>query len=127
MRQRFLIIFLLLFPAVVAAQVTLTPTDALSFDYDNAIYQQWTVTKFESQYDGGTWQPLVIAQFTDSSTLVNHTSYRFIPPFTAGNHTVSLRACNAVGCGTASAPFAFGYAVSSAPTASPVNVRKVAR
>jgi hypothetical protein len=115
----------LLFTAV-HAQVVLTPTDALSFDYDNAIYQEYSVTGFQVQYDGaGTWQAVTVQTFTDAGTLAGHTSYKFTPPYTTGNHTVSLRACNVFGCGTSSTPFGFGYAVNSAPTAQPVNVRKV--
>ncbi len=127
--RRFLILLLLLLPSAVAAQVILTPTDALSFDYDNAVYQEYSVTGFQVQYDGaGAWQSLTVQTFTDTGTLAGHTSYRFIPPYTNGNHTVSLKACNVFGCSVqGSAPFGFGYAVSSAPTALPVNIRKVPR
>ncbi len=124
-----LALFVLLAPALLAAQIILTPTDALSFDYDNTVYTEYSVTGFQVQYDSPTaaWTAITPQSFTDAGTLANHTSYRFIPPYTNGNHTVSVRACNVFGCGAGSIPFSFGYAVSSAPTASPVNFRRVPR
>jgi hypothetical protein len=120
-----LLVVMLLAAGLSAQVVVLTPTDALSFDYSSAIHTEYSVTGFEAQWDGGTWQPLAAQQFTDTGTQPGHASYRFSPAFTNGNHTVSLRACNVFGCGPASTPFGFGYAVSSAPTAQPVNIRRV--
>jgi hypothetical protein len=127
-RLLLVVVIFLLFVVGVFAQVILTPTDALAFDYDNAVYQQYSVTGFQVQYDGaGAFQALQVTAFTDTGTLAGHTSYAFVPPFTNGNHTVSLKACNVFGCSLGSAPFAFGYAVSSAPTAVPTNLRRVPR
>lgn len=127
-RLAVLVTLVTLLAAPAFAQLQLTQNDALAFDYDNAVFSQYAVTEFQVQWDSaGSWTTLSTQSFTDSSTTAGHTSYKFVPPFTNGNHSVSIRACNVYACGTGSAPFSFGYAVNSAPTASPTNFRKVPR
>ena len=113
--------------AVLSAQVIITPTDALAFDYDNQAFADYQVTRFEIQWDTQPFQLLTAQSFVAPDTPPGHTSYKFVPPFSTGNHTALVRACNAGGCGPASDPFAFGYASVSAPLAKPVNMRKVPR
>lgn len=99
------------------------PQDAIGFDYADADFQQYAVERFEAQYDGGAWASIGIPQVAGQSNGL--TTYRVIPPMPSGNHTVGLRACNAVGCSTSSSPFAF--AVLGAPETAPGNVRKIPR
>lgn len=128
--RRLLILAILLLAGIVrlAAQTpTLTPTDAIAFDYIDAQFEEYQVTSFQAQWDGGAWATVPMASFKDATTVTGSTSYKVIPPFSNGSHSVSYRACNAVGCGGGSSPFPFAYAVSSAPAAAPGNVRVVKR
>jgi hypothetical protein len=131
MRRRLitLIAFGMLLTADVTAQITLLPTDAIAFDYPDAHFQDYQVTRFEVQWDNASapWTAIVSQPFTDAQTASGSTSYLVNTPFTSGNHTLSVRACNVTGCGPGNVPFAFGYAVNSAPTALPSNFRKVLR
>ena len=99
------------------------PQDAIGFDYPDADVSGYQVTHFENQYDGGAWtsisMPPVAAQGNGVST------YRVIPTTQTGTHNIAFRACNAVGCGGSSSPFAF--AVLGAPSNAPGNVRKIPR
>lgn len=119
------------FAAVVSAQTPiLGPTDALSFDYYDADFSTYAVTGFQASWDSGVWAAITTTAFTDAQTLVGATSFQVIPPFKNGQHTMSVRACNAQGCGGGSIPFAFMYAVVEVlpvPGAVPVNLRKVPR
>jgi hypothetical protein len=108
------------------AQVpTFGPNDAISFDYFDADFSTYQVTGFQASWDGGGWSGIGVTSFRDSLTASGSTSYKFLPPFTSGQHQVSVRACNAQGCGGGSAPFTFTYG--SAPGSAPSNLRKVAR
>lgn len=109
----------------IAAQVILTPTDALAFDYLDADFTGYQVSGFQVQWDGGAWFALSPTAFRDAQTISGGTSYKVTPPFTNGNHSVSYRACNAVGCGAGSAVFPFAYAAVEVPQTAPGNVRKV--
>jgi hypothetical protein len=111
----------------VVAQVTLTPIDALAFDYLDANLTSYQVSEFQAQWDGGTWIALSPTPFRDAQTISGGTSYKVPPPFTNGNHSVSFRACNTIGCGAGSAVFPFAYAAAEVPQASPGNVRKVVK
>jgi hypothetical protein len=104
---------------------TLGPNDAISFDYMDADFSGYQVTGFQASWDGGAWAAISPTSFRDAGTTSGATSYKVIPPFTSGQHTVSVRACNAVGCGGTSAPFAFAY--QSVPGSAPSNLRKVAK
>jgi hypothetical protein len=105
---------------------TLGPNDALSFDYLDADFATYQVSSFQASWDGGAWVALTATPFKDAITTTGATSYKFLTPFTNGTHTVSVRACNSVGCGGGSSPFAFAVLVVS-PTPAPGNLRKVAR
>jgi hypothetical protein len=104
---------------------TLGPNDAISFDYMDADFSTYQVSSFQAQWDGGAWVAIGTTAFRDAVTTAGATSYKFIPPFTSGQHSVSVRACNATGCGGGSSPFAFAY--TSVPSAAPRNLRKVAK
>jgi hypothetical protein len=123
----FAAVLLLVAVARMDAQVpTFGPNDAISFDYLDADFSTYQVTGFQASWDGSaTWVAIGVTSFRDSLTRAGGTSYKFIPPFTSGQHTVSVRACNAQGCGGGSSPFVFTYG--SVPSAVPVNLRKVAR
>ena len=99
------------------------PSDAIGFDYVDADYDLYLVSGFEAAYDGGAYQPVAAPKFQSVNGV---SSYKFIPAPTTGQHIVSIRACNAIGCGAGSAPFAFA-ALASSPTTAPVNLRKVPR
>jgi hypothetical protein len=127
LRAIFTAVLMLLAVGQMDAQApTLGPNDAISFDYMDADVATYQVTSFQAQWDGGAWVALTSTAFKDAGTTVGATSHKFLTPFTNGTHTVSVRACNSVGCGGGSSPFAFAVLVVS-PTAAPSNLRKVAK
>ncbi len=99
------------------------PNDAIGFNYTDADFANAQVERFENQYDGGQWLSIGIP--TVYQNLNGITTYRVIPTTATGTHTLSFRACNAVGCGNASSPFAF--AVLGAPSTAPSNIRVIPR
>src|SRR5690242_9730943 len=106
--------------ALLAQSVILTPTDALGFDYLDADLTSFAVARFEVSYDLGAWTSLGLpAPFALSDTIAGAHTYKVVPQFTTGSHSVQFRACNAAGCGSASA--AFPFAVESAPASAPAN------
>jgi hypothetical protein len=107
------------------AAPTLGPNDALSFDYMDADLSTYQVSSFQASWDGGAWVAIGTTAFRDAGTTSGATSYKFNSPFTSGQHSVMVRACNAVGCGGGSSPFVYVHAV--APSAVPGNLRKVAK
>jgi hypothetical protein len=123
MRSVLLVVALLLMPVTLAAQ---SPTVAVVFDYSNADFITYSVDHFEAQWDTEPWLPLDVTGEVLPDTLPESLSYRVVPPFTGGTHTVAFRACNlAAGCGGASDPFGFEYAP-VAPLV-PMNIRRVPR
>jgi hypothetical protein len=126
-RRLLVVVALLSLPTTAAAQsVIIGPTDAIAFDYENADVITYAVDHFEVQWDGQPWLPLDVTGAVFPDTGPEALSYRVVPPFTVGTHTVAFRACNlAAGCGGASSPFDFAYAV--VPPLPPGYVRKVSR
>lgn len=111
--------------------VVIGPTDAIGFDYANADFQAYTVSRFEAQWDGAsTWSTIPTSGgVVLSDTPTGYTTYKVVPPFSSGTHNVVFRACSdAAGCGGSSPapPFAFAYP-SVSPPVPPGNVRKVPR
>jgi len=109
-----------------AQSVTIGPLEAIGFDYLDADLTTYQVNSFQAQWDNGAWVSLGIP----TSVIVGDTqsgakTYKVIPTFTSGNHTVAFRACNSAGCGAASAGFPFG--VLSGPGSVPSNLRKILR
>lgn len=101
---------------------TIGPLEAIGFDYPDADLFAYEVNRFEAQYDAGAWTPIgLVVAFASGGV----TTYKTTPTQTNGTHSVVIRACNQAGCGQASAPFAF--AVLSAPSTAPSNLRKVPR
>jgi hypothetical protein len=111
---------------LLAQAPTLGPNDAISFDYVDADFAGYQVSSFQASWDGGAWVNLTTTAFKDAVTTVGATSYKFTTPFTNGSHSVTVRACNAVGCGGGSTPFTFAVVVVS-PAPAPSNLRKVAK
>jgi hypothetical protein len=104
------------------------PNDAIGFDYFDTEMTAAEVTMFQVQYDGGVWINLGIPPgVVLATTLPGAKTYKANSPFTSGTHSVVFRACNTVGCGGGSVPFAFAHGASTAPGAAPGNVRKVPR
>ena len=85
------------------------------------------MTRFEANYDDVAWSSVQIpASVVLPDTLLGAKTYKLLPPFTSGTHTVLVRACNGVGCGSASLPFVF-MSVGTSPTVAPGHVRPVPR
>ncbi len=126
--RKYLIIIALLAAALVKTEAQaplLGPDDALAFDYADATYAEYSVTRFEVSWDGSsTW---AVPTLSTRVVTTGVTTYVTVPPFTNGSHSASFRACNLVGCGGGSDPFTFGYAASSAPAVVPSNIRVVKR
>lgn len=85
--------------------VTIGPTDAIGFDYATAEMTTYAVTRFEVSWDTSAFASLGIPPLVSAGAPVGFQTYKVIPPFTSGQHTVVFRACNALGCGGGSTPF----------------------
>lgn len=115
------------FAWTVSAQgVFLGPTDVIGFDYFDQDLVDFSVSDFEASWDGQGWMPLgTLPAIVNSTTQAGAHTYLVASPFATGAHTVSVRACNAMGCGAASAAFPFVHG--AVPSKAPSNLRKVTR
>jgi len=109
--------WLLLFASSAAfAQVPVATQNSVPvFDYLIVDFTAFSVTRFEMQLDSGTFASIGVPATTDDvKTLVG--AHPYPGPklgtlgMSVGSHTFASRACNAGGCGIASAPLAFTYA-----------------
>ncbi len=115
--MRYAIVLLLFASSATFAQVPIaTQNNAPALDYPIVDLAAFSVTRFEMQLDSGAFVSIGLPATTDDAkTIVGDHTYAG-PKFgtlglSIGNHTFSSRACNAGGCGVASAvPFAFTYA-----------------
>jgi hypothetical protein len=115
---------------MLTAQTPMSSTQAIGFDYSDTGMERFTVTRFEVKYDTGSFTSVQIPpSFVGGLTPNGYKTYKLVPPFTSGSHSVQFRACNATGCGGSSAPFTFVSASSPAlvPGEVPSQVRVVAR
>lgn len=115
--------FLLVAGLVAQQPVPLLPTEAFAFEFPDAALSAEGIVRFEVSYDAAAFASLGLP--AKLSTANGISKYKLIPPQISGTHSFSLRACNAVGCGPASVPFAF--APLSDPTTVPGNITKVPR
>jgi hypothetical protein len=117
-------IFVLLLSAIFMQPPTvLLPTEAFAFEFPDAALEGESIDRFEVSYDAGPFASLGMPP--KLSTVSGVSKYKLIPPQTSGTHSFSLRACNVVGCGPASSPFAF--VPLSNPVTIPGNITKVPR
>ena len=108
----------LLFAGAREAQAPIVgPEDAIGFDYADADLSGFQVTHFENSYDEGAWLTIGIPPVAAAANGL--TTYRVAPTPTQGTHTISFRACNAVGCSAPSVPFAFAPAAVPEPAVPP--------
>ena len=98
----------------------LSPGDSIGWDYLDADVATYQVNRFEAQYDAGAWAAVGMVTVASANGV---TTYKTTPTVNNGTHSILVRACNVSGCGTASNPFAF--AVLSAPTSAPSNLRVI--
>lgn len=103
--------------------VVLLPTEAFAFEFPDAALTNESIERFEVVYDSGVFVSIGIPTKVSSANGIS--KYKLIPPQTSGTHVLQLRACNAVGCGPTSAPFAF--APLSSPTTGIGAITKIAR
>lgn len=102
------------------------PTDAIGQDYSDADMTTYQVNTFQAQWDGGAWVSVGIPPTViDAGTPAGSKTYKFIPTFTGGSHTLSVRVCNVVGCSAPGAVFPFVLGV--VPSAPTTPLRKIAR
>jgi len=126
-RLALVLLFVLGFVSGPSAQAgpTIGPNDALGFDYLDTDMSTAQVNNFQVQWDGGPWVNLgVPVSVILADTATGAKTYKVIPSFTSGSHTMTIHACNSAGCGVASSPFPFVVGV--APNG-PTNVRKIPR
>lgn len=92
-----------------------TPGQAFGVDYPDAAFTAGGVTRFELLIDAGTWTDVGLpTKQNDPQTPAGSSTYRIpIPAVTPGTHTVSVRACNTVLCGSGT-PLAFLFGVQPA-------------
>jgi hypothetical protein len=81
------------------------PTDVIAVDYPEAWFTDYSVQRFEVQYDAQGWTSLGIPPVYTASDGV--TTYMVSPTMEPGGHTVSFRACNAAACSASTSPFAY--------------------
>lgn len=111
--------------ATMQAPVVIGPTDAIGFDYSDALFTSEAITRFEAQYDVGQWTSLGMPTKTPS-TVAGFSTYKVIPPQTTGTHTVVFRSCNVIGCNPVGNP-PFAFILGSVPAGVPTNLRKIPR
>jgi hypothetical protein len=99
--------------------------EAIAFDYLDLDRDTYQVIRFEASWDDQAFLEVTTTAVVLPDTLPGATSYRVVPPFVAGTHTVTFRACSLQGCGTPSVPFPFAYAVAVPPP--PAHLRTVPR
>jgi hypothetical protein len=81
------------------------PTEAIAFDYRDADLATYAVVRFEASWDGQPFDVVTVDAIILPDTLPGYTTYRSVPPFASGTHTVSFRACRVEECGGGSEPF----------------------
>ena|SRR5260221_845737 len=106
---------LLLASSAAFGQVTATQNNAPALDYLTVNLTAYSVTRFEVQFDTGAFASIGLpATSDDAKTGVG--AHTYAGPklgtlgLSVGSHSYASRACNAGGCGTASAPLSFSYA-----------------
>lgn len=116
--RRFWFIAAFVFLAAQALAQDAIPGQSFGFDYLTADFANFAVVRFEMNVDGAGWTDIAIPEVADDTNTQDgaHTYKVAIPALTVGSHDVAFRACNATGCGTATAPFAFNMVVFSAPS-----------
>jgi hypothetical protein len=100
-------------------------TDAIAFDYLDVDRDTYQVIRFEASWDDQAFLEVTTTAVVLPDTIPGATTYRVIPPFVAGAHTVTFRACRLEGCGAPSIPFPFAFAVAVPPP--PAHLRTVPR
>lgn len=109
----------LLLTGVAVAQPAL-PTQSLAWDYPDDDVVAFAVDRFEAAYDGGAYVDAGLASLGPDSWSVP------LPPLITGPHTVTVRACNAIGCSADSTPpFAFDMVADVPPVVDGGTVRIV--
>ena len=97
-----------------------TKLDSLRWEHQTVDITAAAVNAFQLCYDAITPCSTITpsaAQFTPTTAqggppAAGNTAYKMLlPALTVGNHTVTVKACNTDGCGVATAPFAFRFAV----------------
>jgi hypothetical protein len=87
---------------------TLTPLDAVQWDYLTQEFTFWGITRFEVSWDGKAWSSQGKPDpYVNTLTSAGARSYHAPNPFTTGTHTAAVRACNTMGCGSSSGLFSF--------------------
>jgi len=102
----------------------LTSSDAVGFDYLDADLATYAVRGFEAQWDGAAYTALTVTGAVLPDTPSGAQTYRLVPPFPNGRHTVAVRACNARG---ASGAASWAFAVAPEMPPAPSGLRKVPR
>jgi hypothetical protein len=90
-----------------------TATQKFTFDYKTSDFTTFAVLRFELQVDGGAWVSVNVPATTDDATTPagSHSYDVPIPALVTGNHTWTVRACNAQLCSDPMTPMAFVLAV----------------
>ena len=125
-RQRLMLVaaiacFVFGLPALAAAQTTAGPLDSLRWEHADADVTTTQVNRFLVCYDSAADANCLIAPLTSkfAPTTVQggppaagNSAYKLlVPALTPGQHTVTVKACNATVCGAAVAPLAFSFQI----------------
>lgn len=121
MKRLLLVASLVLLSTPALSQVLILKNAGRSYgvDYITANIKTFSITRFEIQLDGGTWNSIGIPPIqNDAQTLTGYDTYVSPIPDTTplGNHTALARVCQSgTVCSDPSNPLAFVFAVIPAP------------
>lgn len=105
-----LVLFVLVAVPVLAQVPVAVAGDRIAWDYKDADLSNYAVNRFEIQIDSGAWTSVGIPTQT-TATADGKTYLVPFPALQPGNHTVSVRACNADLCSAGLGPLGFKLAV----------------
>jgi len=108
-------------PALAAAQTTAGPLDSLRWEHLDSDVTTTQVNRFLVCYDGAADAACLVAPLTSKFTpttaqggppAAGNSAYKLlVPALTAGQHTVTVKACNATVCGVPATPLTFSFQI----------------
>lgn len=123
MRKFIVVLGIVLLAGLVQAQVPIYPTQGIAFDYEDSVFAQFSITRFEVTIDGGNYTSINIPpKIVEATSTPGFSTYRLgistLSPMTIGVvHNISFRACNVSGCSGSGGPFFFQPVIIPAPGA----------
>lgn len=102
MKKMLLVVFFLFLPNIVHAQ-TAGPLDTYVWDYKPTDITTYNVNRFEICVDNTNCRDVATTSIITNPTIPPPPGYNaygtLVGALTAGSHVISVKACNATGCG----------------------------